>query len=72
MIPVYLQCRKCARVVTSVEMAGFKYPSRYQCCNETSLAPMASTRYECSRCGAVSHNAQDAAKRYCARCHEFA
>ena len=73
MTALYLQCRVCAKVITAEEMASFRVPSLYRCCDETSLAPMQSApRYECLKCGAVSYNARDAAERYCARCHEFA
>jgi ribosomal protein S27AE len=27
--------------------------------------------YKCPRCGAISHNPNDAANRYCGRCHQF-
>lgn len=27
--------------------------------------------YVCPRCGAMSHHPEDAAERYCARCHQF-
>ena len=31
-----------------------------------------SAPFVCPLCGAVSHNPNDAAKRYCGRCHVFA
>lgn len=34
--------------------------------------PPRPSRYECSKCGAVSYNPRDAVERYCVRCHEFA